>query len=212
MNEGCSDIHARLDQLRRKLWRQIGVFPARCDLSVQPVKQERVRGALLETIRYQLEPGQWVEGLIGQPADADGPRPAIVALHSHGCNFPIGKGEIFNTIPDAGRAFFGWGFELVDRGYVVLAQDQLCFEDRRTCNVNGGEPDELFEAFSRVAQGSSHMAKCAFDAIRAVDVLCSRAEVDGERIGAMGMSGGGAMTYVLGLCDPRVSAMVIASI
>jgi len=45
------------------------------------------------------------------------------------------------------------------------------------------------------------------DAIRAVDFICSRPEVDVNKILAEGESQGGALTYVIGALDPRVKAI-----
>ena len=45
------------------------------------------------------------------------------------------------------------------------------------------------------------------DAIRAVDFVCSRAEVDTTKIFAEGESQGGALTYVLGALDSRILAI-----
>ena len=44
------------------------------------------------------------------------------------------------------------------------------------------------------------------DAMRAVDYLCSRPEVDADRIGATGISGGGTMASVLAALDDRIKA------
>lgn len=44
------------------------------------------------------------------------------------------------------------------------------------------------------------------DAMRAVDYLESRPEVDNTRIGATGSSGGGTLTCYMMLCDPRIKA------
>jgi cephalosporin-C deacetylase-like acetyl esterase len=49
-----------------------------------------------------------------------------------------------------------------------------------------------------------------WDGIRAVDYLISRPEIDAERIGAFGCSGGGAMTALLGAADKRVKATATA--
>ncbi len=45
-----------------------------------------------------------------------------------------------------------------------------------------------------------------WDAMRAIDVLCERPDVDPERIGAMGMSGGGTVTSYIYAFDERVKA------
>ncbi len=44
------------------------------------------------------------------------------------------------------------------------------------------------------------------DSMRAVDYLESRPEVDNDKIGATGSSGGGTMTCYMMLCDPRIKA------
>ena len=46
----------------------------------------------------------------------------------------------------------------------------------------------------------------AWDGMRAVDYLQSRAEIDPERIGAFGCSGGGMMTALLAAVDTRIKA------
>ena len=46
------------------------------------------------------------------------------------------------------------------------------------------------------------------DDTRAVDYLCTRADVDASRIGACGLSGGGLRTALLAGLDPRVAAAV----
>lgn len=203
------NIQDRLDNLRHEIWRRLGVFPQRVDLDPRRLSEQRVGNAILEKIDYQVEAGERINAYVGRPSEGAGPWPGIVALHSHGSNYPVGKGEIFLTCPpDPGRIFYGWGYELVERGYVVIAPDQLCFEERMGRAGLAGDAYEHFETLARLAQGSSYMAKCAFDSMRAVDVLRARSDVDASRIGAMGHSGGGSQSYVLGLCDPRVSAIV----
>lgn len=49
-----------------------------------------------------------------------------------------------------------------------------------------------------------------WDAIRAVDLLAARPEVDGSRLGAMGCSGGGTQTAFLASVDPRIGPAVVA--
>jgi cephalosporin-C deacetylase-like acetyl esterase len=47
-----------------------------------------------------------------------------------------------------------------------------------------------------------------WDNIRGIDYLCSRREVDAEKIGVTGHSGGGTQTMFAGAYDPRVAAAV----
>jgi dienelactone hydrolase len=50
----------------------------------------------------------------------------------------------------------------------------------------------------------------AFDAFRALDYLQTRPEVDGERLGAMGISGGGLTTLFAAALDARIKAAVVS--
>src|SRR4029077_12675594 len=49
-----------------------------------------------------------------------------------------------------------------------------------------------------------------WDAMRAIDYLASRKEIDTQRIGAFGCSGGGTVTAYLAAFDPRVKAAATA--
>lgn len=49
-----------------------------------------------------------------------------------------------------------------------------------------------------------------WDAMRSLDYLASRPEVDASRIGAAGCSGGGALTTFIGALDPRVKVVIPA--
>jgi cephalosporin-C deacetylase-like acetyl esterase len=49
-----------------------------------------------------------------------------------------------------------------------------------------------------------------WDGMRAVDYLLTRPEIDAERIGAFGCSGGGVMTAMLGAADKRIKAIATA--
>lgn len=54
--------------------------------------------------------------------------------------------------------------------------------------------------------GTSPVKYFLADAMRAVDYLCSREEVDPKRIGATGISGGGTLTSALMVIDSRIQA------
>lgn len=49
------------------------------------------------------------------------------------------------------------------------------------------------------------------DAMRGIDYLCTRCEVDPKRIGVTGCSGGGTQTCMIMVCDPRIAAAAPAN-
>jgi len=130
-----------------------------------------------------------------------------------------------------GRA---WANEMARRGYVVLVSDAFPFASRRVRladvsealrfgfkDVSLDEPRGEIEAYNQWAGEHEHiMAKSLFCAgttwpgvflaedQRALDVLCSRGDVDAARIGCGGLSGGGMRTVYLGGADPRIRCAV----
>jgi dienelactone hydrolase len=125
-----------------------------------------------------------------------------------------------------GRA---WANELARRGYVVLVHDAFAFASRkvRMQDVSPGarfgtapildDSDESITTYNRWAASHEHlMAKSLLSAgttwpgvfftedQRALDYLSSRPDVDAERIGCAGLSGGGLRTVFLGGLDERI--------
>jgi len=126
-----------------------------------------------------------------------------------------------------------WANEIAKRGYVVLVSDAFPFASRRVMlqdvpehlrqGLNDDDPEnpENINAYNKWA--SSHediMAKSLFSAGTtwpgvflaedqiALDVLCAREDVDAERIGCGGLSGGGMRTAFMGGLDPRIKCAV----
>ncbi len=126
-----------------------------------------------------------------------------------------------------------WANELAKRGYVVLVPDVFSFASRRFRaadlpeRIKGGlveqnpESPEEIDAYNRFAGNHEHLiAKSLFcggmtwpgvfvaDDRAALDVLCARTEVDAERVGCCGLSGGGLRTVYLTGADPRIRCSV----
>jgi dienelactone hydrolase len=126
-----------------------------------------------------------------------------------------------------------WANEIAKRGYAVLAHDAFAFGSRRVLPegvidvVRGGvnEPDpndsDAIRTYNQWAGNHEHiLAKALFSAgttwpgifsaedQRALDVLSVRPDVDAERIGCAGLSGGGLRTVMLAGLDPRIKCAV----
>jgi len=129
-----------------------------------------------------------------------------------------------------GRA---WANDLAKRGYVVLASDAFPFASRRVMlkdvpesqrqgltDPDPGDQDGI-RAYNRWAGQHEHiMAKSLFSAgttwpavflaedIKALDVLCAREDVDSEKIGCCGLSGGGMRSVFIGGADERIKCAI----
>jgi dienelactone hydrolase len=129
----------------------------------------------------------------------------------------------------------GWASALAHRGYAVLVHDAFPFESRRIRldevprSIAGGlvEPEtptmedvigynrwaaeqETVVAKSLACAGTTWPGVCLLEDTVALDHLVARAEVDPDRVGCGGLSGGGMRTVFLGGLDPRVRAAFCA--
>ncbi|MBX2817448.1 MAG: hypothetical protein KTR24_15675 [Saprospiraceae bacterium] len=129
-----------------------------------------------------------------------------------------------------------WANALAKRGYAVLVHDVFTFGSRRVrlADVEGiswGVPEateephdastQSIEAYNKWAGAHEHiLAKSLFCAgltwpgifvhedIAAVDVLADRPDVDENRIGCCGLSGGGLRSVYLGAADTRIQCAI----
>ncbi len=163
---------------------------------------------LAERISYQLEPGERTEAWLLMPKSlsrASGSRlPAIAVWHQHNDEYPLGKSE---SAGFAGNPMHHTGPLLAREGYVVLCPDALGFEDRRH-EILDGPSYERHMAMHYFAAGKSLAWKNILDNRRALDYLCSRAEVDAARLGCYGHSLGSTFTWLTGPWDERLKCMV----
>jgi dienelactone hydrolase len=130
----------------------------------------------------------------------------------------------------SGRA---WANEIAKKGYVVLVSDAFPFASRRVLlqdvpvnlrhDLNDDNPEDPKNIASYNEWAANHesiMAKSLFcagttwpgvffaeDRI-ALDILCSRKDVDKDKIGCGGLSGGGMRTVFMGGQDPRIKCAV----
>jgi dienelactone hydrolase len=126
-----------------------------------------------------------------------------------------------------------WANEIAKRGYVVLVNDAFPFASRRVMmqdvpeelrqglNDNDPENPENINKYNHWAGQHEHiMAKSLFCAgttwpavffiedQKALDILCARDDVDAERVGCGGLSGGGMRTVFMGGLDPRIKCAI----
>jgi dienelactone hydrolase len=195
------------EDLREKLLECLGgQWPEPCDL--RPVIHEimPMEGYRIESLTYEVEPGDWVPALLLVPdgVDATNPAPAVAIWHQHNGQWDLGKSEPGGL---AGNPMHHTGVALAREGYVVLCPDALCFEERQSEHLSGGSY-ERFEFLRYVVSGKCMAWKNILDMRRAIDYLCSRPEVQSDRLGCYGHSMGSTHTWLLGPWEPRLSCLV----
>ena len=101
---------------------------------------------------------------------------------------------------------------LAMKGFVVLAYDpvgqgerQQAYDRRIEASLVGGATDQHFQAGAQSILAGENFARYRiWDAKRALDYLLSRPEVESEKIGCTGCSGGGTLTTYISALDPRI--------
>lgn len=167
-------------------------------------------GLAMEELSWQLPYGPRTRALFMKPAGAKGRLPGVLALHDHGGQFQWGVQKITRT--PAGQAeaervhqaeYYGdraWANELARRGYAVLVHDAIGFASRRPAH------DEDIFAKSLLCAGALWPGLMVYDDERALGYLCSRPDVDSDRLACGGLSGGGLRTVFLAGMNPRIKA------
>jgi len=90
---------------------------------------------------------------------------------------------------------------------VVLCPDALCFEERQDDKLRGGA-FERFEFLRYVVDGKCMAWKNILDMRRAIDYLCTRPDVQHDRIGCYGHSMGSTHTWLVGPWENRLKCLI----
>jgi cephalosporin-C deacetylase-like acetyl esterase len=197
-------LQTRRAWVRETILRLIGGLPAaRTPLQARVTGRRQGEGFTVENVLYESVPGFPVTANLYLPAAGAGRRPAILASMGH---------------YDLGKAAERWGPDLARQGFVVLAYDPMGQGERlqhydaelRASRV-GGATEEHGQAGARAELAGESLARYfVWDAMRGLDYLASRADVDPDRLGAAGCSGGGTVTTYLAALDDRVKAAAVA--
>ena len=182
-----SEWLSRRESVRAKLIQALGGLPEeRCPLDAQITGRLERDGYTIEKLLYQSRSGFYVTAAIYVPTDARLPAPAILCPHGHWQNG--------HYHPEVQSRMIG----LAKRGYVVLALDKVGYNER--------EPQGPHRSRNLFLVGMSVQGIQVWDNMRAIDYLCTRDDVDPERIGCTGASGGGNQTMYVSSLDDRIKA------
>jgi dienelactone hydrolase len=153
------------------------------------------------------------------PKQLPRPLPVVIALHGHGYGAKsivgIGKDGSERSEPDGYQKDFA--IALCRRGFAVAAPEISCFGERKTDfsyldkKLGQGAPGTCKHTAVLASHlGGSVLGLRVLDTKRLVDYLQSRQEMDMSRLGVMGISGGGMLTFFTTALDERIKACVIS--
>jgi hypothetical protein len=160
-------------------------MPERTPLKTIIHKKRSYQGYTVESAAFEARPGYLVYGNLYRPLGRTGTRPAILCPHGHA------RG------PEGGRLRPDQQYRcatLARMGAVVFSYDMIGFGDSLHLGWDHNHPQAL--------------TLQTWSSMRAIDFLQSLPDVDDNRIGVTGCSGGGTQTFLLTALDQRVRVAV----
>lgn len=199
-------LRERAQLIRQTFLDSLGGLP-QCEDGLNPHIPASITrdGYRIEKVIYESQPKVFVTSLLYVPDGLEKPAPAVL--------FVCGHGREAKAYPEYQRVCH----DLARNGFVALAIDPTGQGERVTHlnpatgedPVGWGTSEHSYQGLQCILAGTSIARYFLFDALRGIDYLESRTEVDAERIGITGNSGGGTQTSLVCMSgEPRIKAAV----
>jgi len=198
------DAEQRKEVVRRKIMDALGGLPDYSGpLNVRVTGQIQADGYVIEKVIYESLPGFYVTANLYRP-NRPGRYPAVLLQAGH---------------TQEGKTEPQWlAANLALKGFVSLAFDPIgqgereqTYDPQLKAPAAGWSVNEHIHGGAQASlAGESLTRYFIWDAKRSIDYLASRPDVDPQRIGASGCSGGGALTTFIGALDRRLKVVIPA--
>ena len=153
------------------------------------------QGTVLQAVEIETYPGLRLTGTLYLPEKISGPIPGIICPHGHWPNGRVHHDERGGVVMRC--------FQLAKLGFAVFSYDMIGYNDHNDL------PHHFPAEFKRRADlyGISPFALQTVNSLRAMDFMASLPEVDPEKLGCTGASGGGSQTWFISLLDDRIKVL-----
>ncbi len=194
------DWEKKRPELRRQFLEMMGLWPLPPRTDLKPVITGTIDAEhfTVEKLHFQSRPGLYVTANLYVPKRAKFPVPAVLYVCGHGNVVKDGVSYGSKVFYQHHPAWFA------EHGYVCLILDTLEL---------GEIPGEHHGTYRKgmwwwQARGYTPGGVECWNAIRALDYLQTRKEVDPKRLGVTGRSGGGATSWWVAAADDRPQCII----
>ena len=213
------DWEKRRPELRRQFLDMMGLWPlpARTDLNATVTGILDAEAFTVEKLHFQSMPGLYVTANLYLPKASGGRKPPVGSEETGGLHPPLarkvpvilyvcGHGNVVeNGVSYGSKAYYhyhpAW---FASHGYACLILDTVELAEIR--GEHHGTTSRGMWWWQ--ARGYTPAGVELWNAMRALDYLETRPEIDAKRIGLTGRSGGGATSWWVAAADDRVQAVV----
>jgi dienelactone hydrolase len=177
---------ARAKRVREGILRGAELMPQpqKCPLNPIIHSRRKYKGYTVENVAFESLPGFFVTGNLYRPQDGKGPFASVLCPHGH-FREPNGGGRFRDDMQKRCAT-------LARMGAVVFSYDM----------VGWGESNQTTHKHPKALTLQLNNSICA------IDFLVSLEDVDPNRIGVTGASGGGTQTFLLTAVDNRIAVSV----
>ncbi len=198
--------------LRERMLVGMGLWPMPNAAPLKPVIHGKIErdDYTVEKVYFASYPGHYVSGNLYRPRKIDGKIPGVLCPHGHwnkGRFYELPADQAKTEQIDTGAEKFLCGaryplqarmVQLARMGCTVFHYDMVGVADSQKIPHAQG-----FTDVPAALRLQDFMGLQTFNSTRALDFLLSLPEVDSNRIGVTGASGGGTQTFALCALDPR---------
>jgi cephalosporin-C deacetylase-like acetyl esterase len=195
--ETPESILARGQRMREFFVQQLGGWPEKTPLNPRVVENGERDGYRYEKVIFESRPNFFVTAVMYLPM-SEGPYPGVLVPCGHDAN---GK---------AAEAYQRAAIFLAHNGIAAMIYDPIGQGERsQLLDADGKQKygstiEHTMVTVGSIPLGMNVAGYRIWDGIRGIDYLCSRDDIDPERIGCTGNSGGGTLTSYIMALDKRV--------
>ncbi len=201
-------LQAHAAFMKKEFMARLGDIPVRdCPLNARVTFVRDMGAYTVENVIFQSRRDVYVTASLYLPKGLTKPSAAVLFLSGH-----TDDGRIDNRYQEVAQT-------MANAGLIVLAPDPTGQGERMNFyNPETGEyaiehsvPDHDCCGVPSMATGRFLGAYFIADQLAAVDYMLTRPEIDPDRIGVTGSSGGGTQTLAVMTCDSRIAAAAPAT-